>query len=209
MSDGIHDLDNDGLQSLAQTMEGHESDTDGDDWLFGGEGSDVLFGMGGNDRLYGGAGDDVLFGGSGDDYLDGGDGADKLLGGSGNDIIKYDTDDVLVDGGEGTDFLVGENAMDALLGTSGTPEVTNVEVFLNTEMDLTSMDDLADKLNITLNENDQLTGLTEDNGWSMVTVSDRGVPKEYVELTHYSDSNHEAADATILVQKAVLENGGN
>ena len=209
LSDGIHDLDNDGLQSLAQTMEGHESDTDGDDWLFGGEGSDVLFGMGGNDRLYGGAGDDVLFGGSGDDYLDGGDGADKLLGGSGNDIIKYDTDDVLVDGGEGTDFLVGENAMDALLGTSGTPEVTNVEVFLNTEMDLTSMDDLADKLNITLNENDQLTGLTEDNGWSMVTVSDRGVPKEYVELTHYSDSNHEAADATILVQKAVLENGGN
>ena len=205
LSDGIHDLDNGGLQSLAQTMEGHESGTDGDDWLFGGEGSDVLFGMGGNDRLYGGAGDDVLFGGSGDDYLDGGDGADKLLGGSGNDIIKYDTDDVLVDGGEGTDFLVGENAMDALLGTSGTPEVTNVEVFLNTEMDLTSMDDLADKLNITLNENGKVTGLTENNGWSLVDSSTNHViPEDYVEYVHHDD-----ADATILVLKAVLENGGN
>lgn len=167
--------------------------------------------MGGNDRLFGGAGDDVIFGGSGDDYLDGGTGADKLLGGSGNDIIRYDASDLLVDGGSGTDFLVGDNAMDALLTPAeGKPEVTNIEVFLDTKMDLTSMDDLADRLGIALNEHNQITGLTEDNGWSMVTAPGHDVPDGYVELAHYSNpGSHDAADATILVQKAVMENGGH
>ncbi|WP_303236698.1 DUF5801 repeats-in-toxin domain-containing protein, partial [uncultured Bilophila sp.] len=209
--EAIGQMDNDDLRSLAQTMERYESATDGDDWLFGGEGHDVLFGMGGNDRLFGGAGDDVIFGGSGDDYLDGGTGADKLLGGSGNDIIRYDASDLLVDGGSGTDFLVGDNAMDALLTPAeGKPEVTNIEVFLDTKMDLTSMDDLADRLGIALNEHNQITGLTEDNGWSMVTAPGHDVPDGYVELAHYSDpGSHDAADATILVQKAVMENGGH
>ncbi|WP_291302705.1 VWA domain-containing protein, partial [Desulfovibrio sp. MES5] len=209
---------------------GLESATDGNDWLYGGAGDDVLFGMGGNDHLYGGAGDDLLFGGSGNDhlyggagndwlfggsgndYLDGGEGSDHLYGGSGNDIIVYDKSDILVDGGEDIDFLVGKGAIEALdpksnhpagLPTESThPEVHSIEVFLDTELDLRSLDQVGQKLGITINNN-KIEGLTSENGWSH--GSDPDSNHDYSAYTHTTNG---IEDATILVAKNILANNG-
>ncbi len=168
----------------AESSPGLESTTDGNDWLYGGTGNDVLFGMGGNDHLYGGAGNDMLFGGSGDDYLDGGAGNDSLFGGSGNDIIVYDQNDILVDGGEGIDFLVGHGAATLVLdpdSKSTHPKVDNIEVFLDTTMDLRSLNDLSEKLHITINsKGDAIEGLTAEYGWS----NGHKVDNDYTQYTH-------------------------
>ena len=211
--EAIHGLNEDQLKGLASELEAnYEKPTDGNDHLYGGEGDDVLIGGGGNDQLFGGAGDDllfggsgsdrlfggegddVIFGGSGDDYLDGGAGSDKLYGGSGNDIIKYDASDFLVDGGEDIDFLVGEGATTAV--ESGT--VSNVEVFVDTNLPLTSMDDLAQTLGITLSEGGKVAFADSWTQGSETTVNNI----EYVTYTH---DGADGADATVMVQKAILE----
>ena len=211
--EAIHGLNEDQLKGLASKLEAnYEKQTDGNDHLYGGEGDDVLIGGGGNDQLFGGAGDDllfggsgsdrlfggegddVIFGGSGDDYLDGGAGSDKLYGGSGNDIIKYDASDFLVDGGEDIDFLVGDGATAAV--DSGT--VSNVEVFVDTNLPLTSMDDLAQTLGITLSEGGKVAFADSWTQGSETTVNNI----EYVTYTH---DGADGADATVMVQKAILE----
>ena len=211
--EAIHGLNEEQLKGLASELEAnYEKQTDGNDHLYGGEGHDVLIGGGGNDQLFGGAGDDllfggsgsdrlfggegddVIFGGSGDDYLDGGAGSDKLYGGSGNDIIKYDASDFLVDGGEDIDFLVGVGATAAV--DSGT--VSNVEVFVDTNLPLTSMDDLAQTLGITLSEGGKVAFADSWTQGSETTVNNI----EYVTYTH---DGADGADATVMVQKAILE----
>ena len=214
----------------AESSPGLESTTDGNDWLYGGAGDDVLFGMGGNDHLdggagndwlfggsgndhlYGGAGNDMLFGGSGDDYLDGGSGddyldggagKDSLFGGSGNDIIVYDKTDILVDGGAGIDFLVGDGAKDALDTNpmSTHPKVDNIEVLLDTKMDLRSLNELSEKLHITISsKGDAIEGLTTENGWS----NGHDLGNGYSEYTHTSTPSG-AEDATILVKTELLK----
>ena len=202
--DAIHSAGDTELQNLATTMEGHESSADGNDHLYGGSGDDVLFGMGGDDRLYGGDGNDILFGGSGDDFLDGGAGADKIFGGSGNDVIVYDSSDYLVDGGEGIDFLVGEGVKEIFDSTADKPQVTGIEVYLDTHMDLRGMDDLSAKLGISVNDDNKISGLDAANGW--VQGDDMVSPEgaDYATYTHSSGGDH---DATIIVAKAAIENG--
>ncbi|MGE4311485.1 calcium-binding protein [Desulfovibrio sp.] len=200
----------DELLIFAKTIEsahGFENVTDGNDWLYGGAGDDVLFGMGGNDHLYGGAGNDMLFGGSGDDYLDGGAGKDSLFGGTGNDIIVYDQTDILVDGGAGIDFLVGDGAKHALDTDpmSTHPKVDNIEVLLDTKMDLRSLNELSEKLHITISsKGDAIEGLTVENGWKHIDTPDQHVPSGYTEYTHTTGTT---VDATILVATKLLESG--
>ena len=119
-------------------------------------------GNGGDDQLFGGSGDDLLFGMGGNDYLSGGEGEDFLFGGSGNDIIVYDENDYLVDGGSGIDFMVSEKnlSLEKLLTESGRndqsgPIVNDVEVLITGEkaLDLTNINQLAEKYGITLGEN--------------------------------------------------------
>ena len=202
--DAIHSANDTDLQKVATTMEGHESSADGNDHLYGGSGDDVLFGMGGDDRLYGGDGNDILFGGSGDDFLDGGAGADKIYGGSGNDVIVYDSSDYLVDGGEGIDFLVGEGVKDIFNSPADKPQVTGIEVYLDTHMDLRGMDDLSAKLGISVNDDNKISGLDAAHGWV------QGEDMVSFEGAHYETYTHSSGgdpDATIIVAKTAIENG--
>ncbi len=112
---GVHDLLEHGtpgdIHDFISGIEGVgvESQTDGNDVLFGGTGDDVLMGMGGDDHLYGGDGNDVLFGGSGNDVLVGGKGDDILVGGSGSDTFKWQSGDLdsVVGGDHILDFHAG------------------------------------------------------------------------------------------------------
>lgn len=193
------------LDTLASQAEG--STSDGSDWLFGGEGDDVLFGMGGNDKLTGGAGNDVLFGGAGNDAISGGGGNDVIYGGTGddainggtgnnvihggagNDLISYSLYDSLVDGGEGMDILVGPGATNAASGTA----VTGVEVFIDTNRtDITSSDELAEKLGITIN-NDGNRQTVAFEGWALGPSQQEG----YVTLVR--------DDATAMVKESDLD----
>ena len=117
-------------------------------------------GNGGDDQLFGGSGDDLLFGMGGNDYLSGGEGEDFLFGGSGNDIIVYDKNDYLVDGGSGIDFMVSNEplTLDDILNNENTnagPLVNSIEVLITGEgaLDLTNINQLAEKYGITLGEN--------------------------------------------------------
>ena len=118
-------------------------------------------GNGGDDQLFGGSGDDLLFGMGGNDYLSGGEGEDFLFGGSGNDIIVYDKNDYLVDGGSGIDFMVSDDntlMLDDILDNKDTkagPLVNSIEVLITGEgaLDLTNINQLAEKYGITLGEN--------------------------------------------------------
>ena len=111
---GVHDLLEHGtpgdIHDFISGIEGAgvESQTDGNDVLFGGTGDDVLMGMGGDDHLYGGDGNDVLFGGSGNDVLVGGKGDDILVGGSGSDTFKWQSGDL--DGVAGGDHILDFHA---------------------------------------------------------------------------------------------------
>ncbi|EGW52476.1 hypothetical protein HMPREF1022_00603 [Desulfovibrio sp. 6_1_46AFAA] len=196
----IRGLDAPSLEGLAKKVEEFESPADGNDQLYGGEGDDILFGMGGNDQLFGGSGDDYLFGGGGDDYLDGGSGEDKLYGGSGSDILVYDSNDYLVDGGEGIDFLVGNGATAPILHNNGQQYVENIEVFIDTGMDLQSMEDLKDQLGIAV-EDGKVTGLDADSGWNRSTTVT--APDGYAAYEHSGSGG--SVDATILVATKVME----
>lgn len=215
LTEGILGLGDHDLHTLGNWAESNlEHSSDGKDWLFGGDGNDVLFGLGGDDMLFGGDGNDILYGGSGNDYLDGGAGADMLYGGSGNDVIRYDASDILVDGGDGIDFLVGENVMDTLLGGNGASKsdikVSGIEFIVDTDnadiLALTSMEGLAEKLGITLNEDTNGTfhaALTD--GWNQgQDVSVAGVDGTMTTYETYTDAQTET---TILIQKALMENG--
>ena len=92
----------------------------GDDILYGGSdslnsqssGNDTIYGKAGEDKIYGGDGNDTLYGGDGDDTLSGGDGDDTLSGELGADIIY---------GGAGADTIVAEqsdNKVDKMYGGS-------------------------------------------------------------------------------------------
>ncbi|MBE6441186.1 MAG: calcium-binding protein, partial [Desulfovibrio desulfuricans] len=189
---------------------------DGNDVLTGGDGNDILYGdealapdnaegntAGGDDLLFGGAGDDLLFGGAGSDYLDGGAGADKLYGGAGNDVIAFDGDDAVINGGSGVDFLVGEGSVEALLQGHDGMDITDVEVAIDTAMSLTSMDDIAEKLGVTV-ENGKVS-VGSDAGWTQGSKQQAANGDEFVTFTH-TDAETGAEDATLTVAKAVLEN---
>ncbi len=142
----------DALDTLVAELESLESDSDGNDLLFGGNGADVLFGGGGNDYLLGGNGEDVLFGGSG------------------NDILVYDQNDVMIVGGSGIDFMVAEDddlSLETLLNGTGAqaPVVDGVEVLLtgNGVINLTDTAKLAE-YGITLNADG--TELTLSADWT-------------------------------------------
>jgi VCBS repeat-containing protein len=187
----------------------------GNDELHGGTGADILYGdeslapgdaegtlPGGDDLLYGGEGDDLLFGGAGNDYLDGGAGADKLYGGAGNDIIAFDGDDAVINGGSGVDFLVGEGSVEALLQGHDGMDITDVEVAIDTTMSLTSMDDIAEKLGIIV-ENGRVS-VDNDAGWTQGPDQQAANGDEFVTFTH-TDVETGTEDATLTVAKAVLE----
>ncbi len=109
MIDTLQQLSDTKVSNIITLLEKNmETDSDGNDALYGGSGDDVLIGLGGDDTLWGGDGDDLLLGGSGDDIFYGEAGNDRLFGGSGNDIFILGVDDILIDGGDGDmDILLG------------------------------------------------------------------------------------------------------
>ncbi len=76
------------------------SESDSNDYIFGGNGKDTITGLGGND---------VILGGNGKDVLDGGSGKDELWGGNGKDLFifkaGYGTDAIF-------DFKPGKDSID-------------------------------------------------------------------------------------------------
>ncbi len=109
LSQALVDAAQGDVETLKDLAVGMESDTDGNDVLFGGDGDDILLGLGGDDVLHGGAGSDIILGGSGNDTIFGGKG-DKIFGGEGHDIIVLpNINEILssdIDGGEGIDILL-------------------------------------------------------------------------------------------------------
>ena len=116
------------LDSFIDSLEGTggiEKDTDGDDFIDGGEGRDTIFGGSGNDIIVYDSNDYLVSGGSGIDFMVSNDSAltmDKLLSGTG--------------AGDG-------------------PIVDSIEVLLKGDaaLSLTSIQELADKYGITLGTN--------------------------------------------------------
>ncbi|MDO8417268.1 MAG: calcium-binding protein [Agitococcus sp.] len=112
----------------------------GNDQLMGGEGNDVLDGGNDNDTLIGGEGNDTLLGGSGHDILYakdpsttsttsdsdtlyGGMGNDTLYGGLGGDLLSGDEGDDRLDGKAGNDTLMGGLGKDQLQGAKGNDQL--------------------------------------------------------------------------------------
>ncbi len=144
LTDAGKEVDLDVLRAAADAM---ESNTDGNDTIYGGDidtsievaegernetGDDILLGLGGDDKLYGGEGNDILIGGSG---------ADTLIGGGGDDIILGDLSDK-IEGGDGKDLII-------------LPELENVKID-----DLLSIDGGAD-MDVLLAGAGSLDGVTE------------------------------------------------
>ena len=91
----------------------------GNDELFGSDGDDLIYGdnstgesqTDGNDILWGGFGDDELYGRGGDDYLIGQSGTDILTGGEGSDVFvltsysSSGSQDIIKDYVDGTDKI--------------------------------------------------------------------------------------------------------
>lgn len=185
LSDAILGLGNDELQRLADWSETKlEKESDGNDWLFGGEGDDVIFGLGGDDRLYGG---------------------------SGNDIIKYDDNDFLVDGGDGIDFLITENEVDLdelLTNTDPNkgPIVKNVEVLISGEGALSLTDtDMLKQYGIELGLDGNKETLTLSDAWEQ--DGDRFVNHEAnltIQVSGLEPAN--SAEEMANVHKFILEN---
>ena len=155
----------------------------------------------GGDRLFGGEGDDVLAGLGGNDWLSGGAGSDFLFGGSGHDILMYDASDAHISGGSGIDFLVGGDLSGLLDGTEG-GKVSGVDVFVETSLSLTSMDDIAAKLGISIGTDGETLEFSKT--WTKSSEVQFG-EVSYVEMT-CSDAD---VDATIMVQKTILENSAS
>ena len=175
-------------------------------------------GNGGDDQLFGGSGDDLLFGMGGNDYLSGGEGEDFLFGGSGNDIIVYDENDYLVDGGSGIDFMVSDDntlTLDDILSNKDTgtgPLVNSIEVLITGEkaLDLTNINQLAEKYGITLGENaDGKETLSLDmskwtqEGDNTYTLKEGGLTLE----TNLERDMNGQDDAQIQQHMFILQNG--
>ena len=173
-----------------------ENETDGSDFIYGGDGNDMLFGLGGKDEMHGGDGDDMLLGGSGDDtldggrgddYLSGGDGEDTVNGGEGVDIIRYASEDT-IDGGESIDILSGTIDDGSLADISN---VSNVELFLKMvdgltidELSLTSLSRLSSELGMYYyqdrDEEDVIEGFVlrrnvENGQWEDIVTDENGI----------------------------------
>lgn len=107
----------------------------------------------------------------------------------------------------GLDVLVGENVMDTLLGRNDKAEsdiqISGIEFIVETKdesiLALADMDDLADKLGITLNENGTFS---MGGNW---TAEEGRVTINNVEFVEYHSNDHEQ-DTSILVQKHLMEN---
>ena len=144
--------------------------------------------------------DDMLNGGAGDDIA--------LFGGIGGDTALFDENDLVVDGGAGIDFLIssGSNsAIEALLGRSDGTAPMDIEVAIDSDLDLASMNDLADKLNISISDGriDE-SQLTQDLGWTRGgTMPD----VDGVEYTYYTHRTGDEIDATMIVKTIEYNNG--
>ncbi len=165
-----------------------ESDTDGNDALFGGEGNDVLLGLGGND------------------HLDGGSGADVLLGGSGNDLISMDLDDVLVDGGmdvdgEDMDVLLIDNAsLDAVKEKMQDGSIDNMEVIIAGDVSGNNTEEVLQNAGAQDAEGNWLVN-QEGSSWTASEGSQNIGGREFMEFTN------EADNITILVEATKLDIG--
>ena len=82
-------------------------------------GNDRLYGMAGNDVMDGGYGADTLDGGNGNDTLSGGYDIDYLIGGYGDDTLNGGDNNDTLDGGYGNDHLYGDAGGDTILGEAG------------------------------------------------------------------------------------------
>ena len=83
---------------LADTIYGDNNDTESG-------GNDTIYGGGGNDTIYGDMGNDSLYGDAGNDIIDGGAGNDTIYGGAGNDIIRDRAGINTIYGGAGNDTI--------------------------------------------------------------------------------------------------------
>jgi len=144
------------------TLYGFNSQTIGNDRMYGGDGNDTIYGRGGideihggngqdfiygddgNDTLYGEIGNDYLNGGAGNNTINGGDGADTLLGWLGNDVFIGGTgNDILYDG-KGTDTFTGGTGADTFvydtgaLG-SGVDTITDFNAYEGDKLDLRNL----------------------------------------------------------------------
>ena len=180
-------------------------------------------GNGGDDQLFGGSGDDLLFGMGGNDYLSGGEGEDFLFGGSGNDIIVYDKNDYLVDGGSGIDFMVSDDntlTLDDILDNKDTntgPLVNSIEVLITGEgaLDLTNINQLAEKYGITLGENanGEETLSLDKSKWTLTQQDDNTKTYTFNDGELTLETNLERVDmdgqddAQIQQHMFILQNG--
>jgi Ca2+-binding RTX toxin-like protein len=147
----------------------------GNDTIYGGAGNDTINGNSESDIIYGGSGNDSIDGGNGNDTLIGGTGADSVTGGSDSDWIRYltlqDTNDVITGFTRGTDKIdltaIDANAATGANDTFGfvaaavsdvivqANSVTwqqngaNVEVYADTDGDLTTAEFHITLLNVT------------------------------------------------------------
>ncbi|NEO44113.1 MAG: calcium-binding protein [Moorea sp. SIO4A3] len=126
-------------------------ETEGQNYLDGGDGDDILGGGGKDDTLIGGNGDDSLHGGrvvevgsvsfgvynpygsqrccsaSGNDFINGGDGNDTLDGAEEADTLIGESGHDLITGGYGNDSLTGGDGNDTLRGGSDSDILTGGE----------------------------------------------------------------------------------
>jgi len=171
-----------------------------------------------NDVIFGTDGVDSLFGGVGVDFIDGGDGADTLNGGSGSDIFVYDPDDVLVQGGDGLDFLLGNDATPDLGDLLQNGSVSQVEILVRgleagdltnakittPGLGLTAMEEMADKLGITVNTDSVIL-----EGWKLSGSKTVGEGSEAVTVTTYVNGGYSietTLEAEVTSQQIILQN---
>ncbi|MGB3535984.1 MAG: Ig-like domain-containing protein [Microcoleaceae cyanobacterium] len=99
-------------------------DTNGQDWLDGGEGDDFLSANENEDFVMGDTGHDIAYGGKGDDQMFGDAGNDTLYGDAGNDtIIGSNGSSNPVGIGEEQDVLYGYRDQDMIQGGPGNDTV--------------------------------------------------------------------------------------
>lgn len=153
-------------------------------------------------------------------YLDGGEGRDYLYGGDGDDLIVYDKTDYLVQGGKGIDILLSDSNDDTLTlesilnnqNTENGPIVNDVEVLIKGAgaLGLTSMDELAEKLGVTI---DHDNGTITLDGWAQGSTANGFTTYTHVDAdgsvvtleTNVSVSNDTTAEEAAQIQQFILE----
>ncbi len=127
--DGLYIIDS---KENSQNLNGEDnnSDTKGNDIIWGNSGSDSINGLSGNDVLIGGEGNDTIYGGANNDVLIAGEidvpiaTLKKLINHRSEitSVIQYQTNDGgenKLYGGEGDDLLIGDKGNDTLIAGSG------------------------------------------------------------------------------------------